>query len=171
MSQLLYGISHLWFLLALMMIFTIAHLSRRYWMGLSIKGMLGLIALFFMISPLVSKSGIALLALPATAYYLPAFFSGIFCSKYIDKLKELVVKNRKLIKISTFALVSAQLFICFSLIPSSIQSQLTKLFSLLIIASLWMLCFDKKWNTPSAIHSLDVNSMGIYIIHHILLIF
>lgn len=35
LTSLLTGISHLWFLLALMMIFLITHLTRRYWIKLS----------------------------------------------------------------------------------------------------------------------------------------
>jgi len=169
--SLLYGISHLWFLLALMMIFTIVHLCRKYWMNLQCKGLLVLVAIFFLVSPLVSKSGVSIFALSAAIYYLPAFFMGIFCAKYADKLKDAMARYGKQIQVLAPILLILQLGFCFMDMPNSLCNQLTKLFSILIIISLWMLCLDKTWKTSSVIRNLDASSMGIYILHHILLIY
>jgi len=170
-KSILFGISHLWFLLALMTIFVIVHLSRKFWMDLHIIKMFALICFFFVVSPLVSKLGLTIFALPSAMYYLPVFFTGIVCAKFSVVWRNFIMQHRKQMQILLGALVVWQFLLCFMDIPKSLCSQSTRFFSIIIIVLVWGLCLGKQWKTLNVIKSLDANSMGIYIIHHILLIY
>lgn len=171
-TSLLTGISHLWFLLALMMIFLITHLTRRFWIKLSNIKLCLLTVLLLLISIIRVRVPINILAIGQTLQYLPFFFVGIILA--INKSRSPLSSHHRICYILIFSL-SCSFLLCFynsqfHLLDIFIKYIILPLFSILIISTSWLLCKHIRFKEYSVINSLDRNSMGIYIIHHVLLI-
>lgn len=166
------GISHLWFLLTLMMIFIITHSTRKWWLNISISSLYGATVILLLMAPLNDLIYINLLTLSRTLQYLPYFFIGIIFSRYYSKSP--IHPHKYSIIILVITCISS-LLLCTIDTDDYIIRAISKyivipLFSIIIISISWILCQQINFKDTAIIHSLDQNSMGIYIIHHILIV-
>lgn len=76
------GISHLWFLMALMMIFVIMTALRHFWMNQPVVYKVGIIISLIIVQPYIVNYCSPILALPQALSFLPIFLIGTLCSKY-----------------------------------------------------------------------------------------
>lgn len=169
-SHLSIGISHLWFLLMMYMLFLLIILLRDKILHVPI--LIAAIILSYGIDIVATKrlpDGPSFLAWRITLHYLPAFLWGILC--IVCKLPKKLTKWRSII----FYLVYAIISIC--VLATIIKESLP--FGLLYIEPvryIWLLftyviLTDKLSSTTThpLLVRLDKHSMGIYIIHHILI--
>ena len=174
-SSLLTGISHLWFLLTLMMIFLIMHLTRRSWINLSKRSFYIFFFLFLIISPFRVYIPINILTIRQTLQYIPFFIVGIILASNKSSLYSLfsLHKKKHLTSILVFSLICLFL-LCFYTSDFSYMNKLNyiivPLLSSIIISTFWVLATSLNFSENSILKSLDKNSMGIYIIHHILIV-
>lgn len=92
----------------------------------------------------------------------------------INKSRSPLSSHHRICYILIFSL-SCSFLLCFynsqfHLLDIFIKYIILPLFSILIISTSWLLCKHIRFKEYSVINSLDRNSMGIYIIHHVLLI-
>ena len=173
--NLLYGISHLWFLLMLFEIFLITTITRRLWKTFGVIAdmlvFLGLIiasaAVNKNISILTSDDGHVFLSLQFTFSYLPAFYFGMLIEKY----------RKNFIKaISSFlAIPLIVILFCVGVAPAyaTLRGELLwswiPTYALLAVAYQW-LSVTVKPNIGWGGQLLDRFSLAIYIIHHIFIV-
>lgn len=173
--SLLYGISHLWFLLTLMMIFLIAHLTQKKWIKMSLSSLYILTFLLFVISPLRELIPENILTIKQTLQYFPFFFIGIIFARSKQSIQSFSSKNHKYLIIILLVALLSSVFLCFyttnyHLINTQYKNLFISLLSVIIISSSWILCQRVHFKGITIVRNLDYNSMGIYIIHHILII-
>lgn len=171
-KSILTGISHLWFLLTLMMIFLIVHLTRKKWFKMSILSLWGIVFILFVIAPLRDLISINILRISQILQYLPFFFVGIIFARYKEKIPSYPIFNVLIVLLLALYIL---FFFCFHNTESHFIKILTQyiiipLSAIIIISSSWILCRHIRFKEVDIIQSLDKNSMGIYIIHHILII-
>lgn len=169
------GISHLWFLLTLLVVFIIVHLMREKWIVMKISSLCILIFILLFITPLRILIPFDFLTIKQILQYLPYFFIGIIFSRSKTSMETLSDKNHKLLIFSLLCGVSLSIFLCFytsniHLINTISKYIIIPFLSIIIISSSWILCKRINFKDADIIRSLDKNSMGIYIIHHILII-
>lgn len=167
LSQVPFGVSHLWFLMALFEIFFISILLKDIWEKMSLKqGALLIIILLFAFYP-VSVITRNFLRLTSVVGYMPFFICGIMLNQ----------KNNFITKISTFKIlliaIVSLLGIIFShlLIENSMKHLIAKLSALIFVSYGVGFLLRLKLPLIPAVKFLDKNSMGIYILHHILIMF
>lgn len=167
------GISHLWFLLALMMIFVIVHVLRHFWMKPPIVYKFGIIILLIIVQPYIINYCPPILALPQALSFLPIFLIGTLCSKH--KLPPPSYSYRIILTVILISMTIVLLYMCF--VYDNHVGQYTlfanfvfRICPIVIILISWILCKDVYFKEFCFVNSLDCNSMGIYIIHHILII-
>ncbi len=167
LKQLLFGVSHLWFLLTLFLIFLIMFILQNYWKNVTVKQNLLIILLLFLLYPL-SKYSHNFLRIASVVKYLPFFIMGIMV------FKNQIIKNVNLKKA-----ILAVLFICMFLIKflyndalgDTLSFELCQIISLMFVYLLFDLCIDSNLPNFKGVIFLDKLSMGIYIIHHIIIIY
>lgn len=169
------GISHLWFLLTLLVVFIIVHLMREKWIVMKISSLCILVFILLLITPLRILIPFDFLTIKQILQYLPYFFIGIIFSRSKTSMETLLAKNHKLLIFSLLCGVSLSIFLCFytsniHLINTISKYIIIPFLSIIIISSSWILCKRINFKDADIIRSLDKNSMGIYIIHHILII-
>ena len=168
------GISHLWFLLTLLMVFIIVHLMREKWIIMKISSLCILVFILLLITPLRILIPFDFLTIKQILQYLPYFFIGIIFSRSKTSMQTLSTKKYKLL-IFLLCSVSLSIFLCFytsniHLINTISKYIIIPFLSIIVISSSWILCQCINFKEVGIIRSLDKNSMGIYIIHHILII-
>lgn len=173
--SILYGISHLWFLLTLMMVFLIVHLTRTRWIKMTLPSLYALTFLLYVITPLRELIPGNLLTIKQTLQYLPFFFVGIILARSKSSIESFPVKNHKYLIIILLMSLFLSMFLVFYQIDYHLIDIICKyiimpFLSALIISSFWILCKYTHLKNFTLIKSLDYNSMGIYIIYHILII-
>lgn len=169
------GLSHLWFLLTLLVIFIIVHLMRKKWIVMKISSLCILIFILLLITPLRILIPFDFLSIKQILQYLPYFFIGIIFSRSKASMQTLLVKKNKLLMLPLLCGVSLSIFLCFYTSNIHFINTISKyiiipFLSIIIISSSWILCQRINFKEVGIIRSLDKNSMGIYIIHHILII-
>jgi hypothetical protein len=161
------GTQHLWFLLMLMTIFVVAEILSLN--QHSIRLLLGGVILFILLRAMTAKYSISInyFAWQLVLNYMPSFICGIITAKIsfgaikllqvyvlfaLSTIAELVVVTNPSLPYGSFYIG----------IPSLIWlSTLYLLLSRVIVG--------RKRNQSQLIDSLDRHSMGIYIVHHILI--
>ena len=177
--RILYGISHLWFLLMLFEIFVVFGLTKHFWTKFTVKGyVIALVCLLF-IDGVVAKLGIipndgkgrVVLALQSTLDYLPVFFLGMLTEKF--KIYE------RLSIPKAFAVLLMMVLFTIGAVPFAFHIPLSRLFQWLPTYSLIVITYYSLGKIlcgrlgggikSSALMVLDRYSLSIYIIHHILI--
>lgn len=166
-TDFLSGIQHLWFLLMMVIIFIISECLR--FNHLSIKMLLGGVILFILLGAITAKQSATAnyFAWQLVIKYMPSFLCGIITAKLSCRVTKLswVYTLFALSTIAEIVVITNQSLPYGSLyigIPSLIWlSTLYLLLSKVIVGT--------KKNRSQLIDSLDRHSMGIYIVHHILI--
>lgn len=176
--DILYGISHLWFLLMLFEVFVIIALTKAIWKKQGLKGSLLILLVFMIIDVVVSKLTyvfhipdiMMLLDWQRALEYLPLFYIGVILEKFnlYEKL-HFNVWCKLIIAMSLFivtVLFSSNLHIHFTLIGSWFS---TSLLFILVYNLLSTSGFTNGYKRRTVLMLLDKYSMAIYIVHHILI--
>lgn len=169
LSMLYTGCLHLWFLLMLFELFLIFIITKSLWINLSCKKwyILCVCSIFLSLIPNITS----LFCINAVCSYLPFFILGLALSISIKKSH---IANRVILGILSLGLVGLGYFsINNSLLSVPVTAMICKLCSLCIVGSLILLTssiiLNKSRRSSVVLMSLDKNSMGIYIIHHIII--
>ena len=177
--RILYGISHLWFLLMLFEIFAIVSLTKAYWNKLNLEMSLCILVTLLVTDGLTAKlailphddDGRVLLAMQSTIDYLPIFYLGIITEKF-DICNKVKIKRN-------IALIIVLLLFSIGIVPFLIHMHITRLYQWLPTYLLLVIVYStlKKGNRAyvgggkrqTVILLIDNFSLAIYIIHHILI--
>lgn len=177
--KLLYGISHLWFLLMLFEVFVIIAFTKCLWKKLSIKQSCIILAILMFLDGGIGKLGIipddgkgkVLLALQSTFDYLPIFYLGMMTEK--TKLyKDIAISDTVCVSLIVILFALGSLLFAVHLPLSRLYKWLPTY--ILIVTTYSYL--NKE--LPSIIGGgklkkllmlLDRYSLPIYIVHHILI--
>lgn len=173
LSSILYGISHLWFLLMLFDVFIFVTLTRRLWFRLSMTGYIATIVLlpfaygFLVQRHLCPEIGGILQAFA----YLPLFLAGMMTEKF--GLGRKLVDKRYASIAGSILCVVAIVSIGMLHVPASWLSQkLLSIVFLILIANILAGYAGMGIRNDRVRHVLlflDHYSLAIYIIHHILI--
>lgn len=163
------GMSHLWFLMALMLLFVIVQFTRPFWEGSSFKKGF-LVFLIFLVLRLVALNGVH----GKVLMYMPFFILGMMSHRF--HLTERIWHVRYKVPMLMASLVL--IFLAWTIFYYSNHAYWAKSLASLIIAISAMIlilivhAMLEKRALPQShiIDSLDRNSMGIYILHHIFIV-
>ena len=172
-SDMLTGISHLWFLLMLFGLFLLAHFTYPFWRSLTPLRLMLLVCLSFLLYPLGLKFHFATdyFCIDRILMYLPYFIvggGGYLLSTNLQKLRHALPAMLALLVI---------LFLLTTYVLPSVPSLVVYPIQYLFVSMFLVCCFGYFSQLPSAVlqfrglDSLDRCSMGIYILHHILIAF
>lgn len=173
-KELLFGISHLWFLLTLFFIFVIFQFTQKIWNNRALKIDIFILLVLFILdvflprlSFLQNAKGQSVLSILAVSTYSPIFFIGMLSEKYSLRNKiSIVIKNDFLKMLLILCLLGMGIF--FFLFDiwkfKALYQWIPCVLALLIIYSVKSASLKNRF-----VLGLDKFSMGIYIIHHILL--
>lgn len=166
--QLFFGVSHLWFLLTLFWIFLIMIFTRKYWSNFSFKYNMLLVIVLFFLYPL-SQFSHNFLRIASVVKYLPFFVMGIMIYKN-QTIKDDNIK--KCIIIVSLLLMTLLKFTHVDMISEHLKYETCQMLGW-IMFFLFFDIFIKKANLPQTkrIEYIDKCSMGIYIIHHVVIIY
>lgn len=177
-TQLLYGISHLWFLLMLFEVFIIIELAKKIWNTTVVKEDIMIVFFLLCLDYVVSKLNLIpmnnhhqyLLTLQQTFDYIPVFYIGMLVDKY--KLYDKFHFRGGM----TITLVFS-LFII-GILPFMLHLPLSRFYQWMPTCCLILIVYSGLHNSElnhtggvsrRFLISLDKNSLSIYIIHHILI--
>ena len=163
LSMMFQGISHLWFLLMLLGVFLVAHFTKNWWKTYTWKQDVLAIAVLYALYLAYKYSHLpSILCFIKIVQYLPFFFVGIFCYKHGFGFP----KKPLYTLLSCLCLL---LFLQVYQIPH-ISMVLSNVLGILTVVSLCKIYISLKDNFNSKyLLNLDKCGMGIYIIHHILI--
>ena len=176
--QMFTGISHLWFLLMLFTVFCIVHFSRVFWLCAPVG--ISLLAFVVLLAGLRTLSLMGFLPTWLCLYkageYLPFFYLGIVCARFnlTGWLRRNLRFNHGLALLALCVIPAAWLLMQAAVPPFSSRS-----FAMLVCglsASAAILSVHAVLESSPSVHqgrlwdSLDRNGMGIYILHHIIIV-
>lgn len=185
------GYSHLWFLMMLMMVFVIVTFTQRWWIRFSIGQFLFFMAASVLMYMAFSHKDFRWLGIQQAAQFLPYFLLGVMTVKHrlLERLSN-IKKNRRvlsvLLAVVTLVIISwvnaaehtfhgwFYLSTLLAYIAASIL--LIAIYGILSSGITPPLCEGSEHQHNSSIAqkvwvSLDRCSMGIYIIHHIIIFY
>lgn len=168
------GIGHLWFLMMLFLVFLIMAFVHKIWLRVPMYGQMLIILFFFVFSRLVWNLGIDVswendyLTYLLVLTYIPIFLWGmtVASNNLYDKLKNWTLPQLLIVLIISFLLI---------VIINIVNPPLKVIYYSIPICMLLLFLYTivwKRWGAiiPSKIlTNLNDYSMGIYIIHHILI--
>ncbi len=174
--NLLYGISHLWFLIMLFEIFIIVSLTKNFLDKINRKGCICVLILLLIVDGIVAKidilphnhDGRTLFAMQSTFDYLPFFYLGIITEKF-EIYNYLKLKKN-------IGIILCGILFALGTLPFLINLKFTRLYQwipayILIIISYSILrqtnLYRVAGGRKKAILSLNKYSLAIYLIHHI----
>lgn len=176
------GISHLWFLMMLFDVFCIVHLTRNIWDKLELRRLLFVILSLILVYIVVMKVGfvIPFLSLGFAIRFLPIFFIGIFFYRiqhnYLNQNDgNPAIEKSKIILLILIVLLVAIQWIELKIGYSGYIHIVSYLIGLGIVVSAFYLTGNvintiKLPNLLSnTIIRMDKCGMGIYVLHHILI--
>lgn len=172
---LFYGVSHLWFLLMLFEVFVLMQLTQRFWQRLSFSASLILCALLFVIFPYLPGFLPGKLTLVANKFlnYMPMFYIGMVSRQHVLPMlckKKWGNSTWLLLSMLALALVAVVSYLStVYLFPCSRTLRWVVVFVFLILVLRWLDGISSSIHINSWVSSFDRNSLGIYLIHHILL--
>lgn len=169
LKMLICGSHHLWFLLMLMGVFLIISI-----MGdkvLSVKVLAGGVFTLLILNGLVGKYSSSIpgyMAWKETLRYLPAFFVGALTARL--RIPEIFSKMPKLVLLicTLLSLLLVITVILSTSLPFGVLYMNLPTYLLLICIYSILTLYPIK-RSGKAMNNLDKNSMGIYIIHHLLI--
>ena len=156
------GASHLWFLGTLFFQFGIFHFTKNVWTGFSEKKE----RLVFTIMLVLS---VALIKVPSnpgfiiyqTFGYMYVFYAGIIvCMRGMSMSRALSYKQ---------TLLSLLILFCLSCSDFQLGKYIMKSLSLWVVVSIFMYAQTLYLRDNSIVRTLDSCSMGIYLLHHVIL--
>jgi len=156
--QLLNGISHLWFLWVLFMMFAVTFIKRAFWMSLTMWQTMAIIGVSMLLLPIVFRFAFfgQWLGIRSFVLYFPAFIMGLYMGR--RTLDIWVKKHIRLI-------MAVGIFIMLMIILLSVLGKLLLLFpflGLIVVCCIWLnRDLLIKFNGGGYIQSLDKCSMGI----------
>lgn len=167
LKQLFFGVSHLWFLLTLFWIFILMFSLKKYW---SLFTVTQYIILIIVLIPFyhLSKLSHNFLRISSVIRFLPYFLIGIMI--YKNLIVNSVFIRRIILGISAITLIIVKFYIG-GIFNEYISFDLVRLLSLLMVYFLFDLLLRLNYNKSRSIEFLDGLSMGIYILHHIIIMF
>lgn len=168
------GFAHLWFLLCLLEIFAFVALCRKWILPKSNRNKILILALSYIISCSIFKviphiSVLSYFCLDKFIYYFPIFYLGTIFSQTIDSPKDKIL-------LSVFGLLASIVFLLLSSATSITYMEPldflmpNRLLGYIIVYFSFMLCYRISHNREVN-KLLDRNSMGIYILHHIIIFY
>lgn len=173
-SMFLTGISHLWFLLMLFGIFMIVHPFRKQLSSLPIKSKIHIVTFFAILYLLVSRY-VQLenfIAFKMVFRYLPIFMLGGIAS--LDNIH----KHLSIRTVTCIVILLSLEYIKMNLSNSFVITSLMYFTSIVLVYCIYEVVSTMAIANPlsnnsmgGAINSLDKCGMGIYIIHHIVIIY
>lgn len=180
------GISHLWFLLMLFDVFCIVHLTKNIWDKLEQRRLLFVILSLILVYIVVMKVGLVIpfLSLGFAIRFLPVFFIGIFFYRiqhnYNTKLIGRTMKNQlngggKIYLLALIVLLVAMQWIELKIGYSGYIHIISYLIGLgIVVWSFYLMGkivkYIKQPNMLSnTIIRIDKCGMGIYVLHHIVI--
>lgn len=173
LSSILYGISHLWFLLMLFDVFIFVTLTRRLWFRLSMTGYIATIVLlpfaygFLVQRHLCPEIG----GILQEFAYLPLFLAGMMTERF--GLGKRLVDRKGMAIVCAVLTVVAIIAIALLSVPASwLPQKLLSIMFLIFIVNILACCTGGGIQNDRARHILlflDHYSLAIYIIHHILI--
>ncbi len=173
--RILYGTSHLWFLLMLFEVFVFMQLTQRFWQRLSFPASLTLCVVTYVVCPYLPG------LLPDAMYhyvdkflnFLPKFYVGMFCHQHLlPIMRQKNWSNTVWLSSLLLVLLLVAVVSYFSTMdPFPCSRNLRWVFAIifLILALGWMDSRSDSIHISGWMSSFDRNSLGIYLIHHILL--
>lgn len=164
-SKFFYGFNHLWFLPMLLQLYFIAIITLPLWSRLSKRvNLLCLASMLFCFFIAYYKGW----DLPVSHIktFLPAFYLGIITEKY-----NLTNNKEKLLNYLLPIAISVYVFGCLFIFTSnpSIRDVILKVSALSVIFSSMSIFHSNKEISNWIIMLVDKYSMGIYLIHHIII--
>ena len=159
--QMAKGISHLWFLLVLNNLFLLTACYRKFWLSLTIRNLLLIISFSLIVFclgtyfPFISSW----LCFNTTMQYLPIFAIGLWCG--YNNIPN--ISKNKIVCVGF-------LFLIVVISSNNILNKLNYLLASIIVVYLLKKIQNLNIKVSSWIASIDKNSMGIYILHHILIV-
>lgn len=167
LSGIVDGAGHLWFLPMLFLVFIVADLLRPLWSKASIGGWLTIIAsavVLFMLTRYLRSLHIFLpTSLKQLFYYLPTFLFGMMTARmgqHLDRYLPVAAS------IAGLVLSAAMTLTC---VVFEIKIGLNMVFCMIFSMLLVGLFRQTNLTLNSAARSINKCSMGIYILHHILI--
>lgn len=164
--KLLNGISHLWFLWVLFMMFAITSIKRVFWLSLTIWQTVVIISILMLLLPIAFRFDFfgQWLGLRSFVLYFPAFIIGL----YIGRGTLDIWAKKYIGLIMVIGVVTMLIVILFSILGRFLL--LLPILGLIVVCCIWLnRNLLIKFNGGGYIQSLDKCSMGIYIIHHIII--
>ncbi len=178
-TDLLYGISHLWFLLMLFEIFIFAAITKCLWMRLKTLGCIFVCVILLLLNAIFVKyiypgysiNGKFILAIQFTSSYLPMFYLGMITEKY--KVYNKIAFHRIIRLIIAIAAFAGGACLIYTPVHGVMFIQWIPpylLFLMFYRGGQYGRCMDSN-NTKcrKALLFFDRYSMPVYIIHHILI--
>lgn len=164
LSQILFGVSHLWFLLALFEIFCFSILLKDVWYKMSLLHGILLIVVFLLAFYPVSMVTRNFLRLTSVVGYMPFFICGIMVNKFTIK-----ISTSKVLLFTIMPLLG--IVLSHLLVENSIKTLTAKVSALICVSFGCGSLLGLKLSLISIVKLLDRNSMGIYILHHIFIMY
>lgn len=155
-----YGASHLWFLGMLLILFMLFHSTQRIWSKFTCRQETVAFAIMFLVSivniRIPSNPGFILHQVFA---YMYVFYAGMMMRKHSIYIKH----NRVGGGVGLLAIV----ILC--VIDVKGIAYLMKPLTLWTVVNIFMYAQSHQWNDSQVIRIFDSCSMGIYLIHHVLI--
>lgn len=167
LRQLLFGVSHLWFLLTLFWIFVIMYALKDYWNKFETKSNLLLIVVIFCLYPWFKYSH-NVLRISSVIKYLPYFIMGIMVYKN-QIVKSYIIKV--LIALVSFSMLIFIRFEHYDFFNNFVVYELCQVLGWLLIYVLFDFVLNIHFPDSNIVSYMDDLSMGIYIIHHIVILY
>ncbi len=166
--SLLHGYLHLWFLLVLFFYFCFFYLLSNIWRKFG-KTTSTIILLALTIIASCAKPDTSLLCLNGFVHYIPFFYCGILVSG--SDLKQ--TKIIPYLLLCLCGIVTLTLFTLYIHIGPKANMFVREVASLTTVFSLFLIATSAKkipsGNPEKILFSIDRNSFGIYILHHIII--
>lgn len=150
------GISHLWFLWILFIIFIVAILGKKIWAKMNVYHIMLITMVFLGISVFVRKMPV----IGLFSIYFPLFLIGIKYVQFEGQISK---------KLSIAGIVFSSLAIIIISISNTIAKGLNPLLGTILVICILEAMTNKESVNNRFVLSFEKCSMGIYIIHHILI--
>lgn len=174
LQNIIYSTDHLWFLLMLMWCFVFIALSIKCWEKLPLYANILVYFVFNSLNLIFAHFNILtnILCFDVFLVYFPTFFLGLIFAK--ERLFKLCTKRIPLFILIISIIIAIGLQYIFTSENYLCSYTLSRIMGLIIVILAFAICFRKMeklsfLNSPFW-KSLDTNSMGIYLIHMIIIL-
>lgn len=181
LQDLLYGISHLWFLLMLFGVFTICELTYKAWRDFNLKKSFILFISLLIFDVVTSKydfifnngTGKSIFCLKLIFDYVPIFYLGIITEKHgiVSIVRRKFINCFSPILITLCFIAGSSFYLIH--VPVSKSLQWIPFYIFIMLTYSWLKDQNYKLrggDLQNVIQILDKYSLSIYIIHHIIII-